>query len=162
MGHPHLDHEGLGDGLDLHVAREEPRGVPMVLEGRPVVELELLHHAFSERARVKHVELGVEVLAVADGVARAHEGVGHGERRGVGRLHLQEGAGLEAFGLDLGGEQAQAQASQGGGDEEQLAAPEHVGVVTRVHITLGHGTGGGVGRSGFGVGQAVHCPPASR
>ena len=92
---------------------------------------------------MQDVELGVEVLAVADGVARAHEGVGDGEGGGGGGHHLEQGARAVARGLDLGGEQAEAQAAQGGGHQEQAAAPEHVGVVARVHVALDLGPGAG-------------------
>ena len=103
MGDPHLDYEGLGDGLHLEPADEEAGWLDAAVEWRPVDELEALDHALRQCPGIEDAELGVEELAVTDGVTGHHEGIDHvhgGGGRGrdleqrtgpkLGRLHLAD------------------------------------------------------------------------
>jgi hypothetical protein len=57
---PHLDHVRLGHGLDGHRAEQDGDRVGA---GERLPELELVHDALGDRARVQHVQLRVEELA---------------------------------------------------------------------------------------------------
>jgi hypothetical protein len=142
VGHPDLDHVGLGDRLHHEVPEEGAGGVPRLLELGPVGQLEPLHHPLRDGPRAQHLELGVEELAVPDGVAGADQRVGDGERGRVGRHDLQQGPGLVARGLQLAAEDAEGEPPDRGRREQDPPAPEQVEVVADVEVPLVPAPGG--------------------
>ncbi len=117
------------------------RNVPDGVGARELVlELQPLDDALGERAREQHVQLRVEELPVADRVPGLHERVGHRERSGVRRHHLEQRPRLVARDLELRGEDAEGEAAKGGGGEEDPPAPQQLRVVAELELARREGT----------------------